>query len=58
MIQEIQLVRIVDTFRPLFNTTYFVDVDGERFLPSPPLLLLVRCSDGLLGLSCLLNGFS
>ena len=35
-----------------------VDVDGERLFPPLLLLLLVSGTDSLLGLSCLLDGFS
>ena len=36
----------------------FVDVDGEGFLPLLPSLFLVAGSDGFLGLSGFLDGFS
>ena len=37
---------------------HLVDVNGERFLALAVLLLLVRGSDGLLGLAGLLHGFT
>ena len=37
---------------------HLVDVDGEGLLPPLLLLFLVTSADGLLGLSCLLDGFT
>lgn len=40
------------------SRTYFVNVNGEGFLPRFPAFLLVSCSDGFLGLAGFLDSFS